>query len=250
MSPSAQYPSLLMIIRHGEKPGDPGNDKDGGPDLSILGSARAAALPSLFTPDPTATPVNNMQQLTCDLTVGVESQFTGAYSYPPKDSSSKLTAGQPRFPTPNFLFATAPGTGPHGSSRPVETITPLAQALQFYYGGNPPLAINENFTNDPKDKEHGLPALVSEITGNPDTYGGRVVLICWHHGTIPQLTEDFGVPSGQLLNWSPWPPTVFDLVFRITWDSGQASLVVDYQQLLYGDTGVPVSLGPASSDGH
>ena len=47
---SAQYPSLVMIIRHGEKPGDPAEDTSGGKHLSALGSARAAALPSLFTP--------------------------------------------------------------------------------------------------------------------------------------------------------------------------------------------------------
>jgi hypothetical protein len=233
MSPSALYPTLLMIIRHGEKPGPPGNDKDGGPDLSILGSARAAALPSLFTPDPTAQALNNMQQLACDLTVGAPSQFNGAYN------SSKHAAGQSRFPTPDFLFATAPGTGKHSSHRPLETITPLAQALQFY--NNPKLTINANYTNDPTDDKHGLPALKAEIINNPHTYGGKVVLIAWHHGTIPQLTEDFGVPASQL-PWGPkhkWPATTFDLVFKISWASGSANLEVDYQQLLYGDTAAP-----------
>ena len=53
---SSNFPSLVIIIRHGEKAGDPSNDAKGGPDLSIRGSARAAALPSLFTLDPAATP--------------------------------------------------------------------------------------------------------------------------------------------------------------------------------------------------
>ena len=221
MSPSAQYPSLVMIIRHGEKPGNPNNDKDGGPNLSILGSARAAALPSLFTPDPSAKPVGKTSQLVCDLTAKAESQFNGAYS------SSKVNAGQSRFMTPNFLFATAPS---NSSSRPVETITPLAQVLQFLHN-DPALKVHHHFKNDTK----GINGLKSEILQTPATYGGQVILICWHHGTIPQLTQAFGVPSSQL-PWSKWPGTVFDLIFNITWDSGQANLEVGYQQLLYGDT--------------
>jgi hypothetical protein len=226
MSSSAQYPRLVMIIRHGEKPGNPSNDKDGGPNLSVLGSARAAALPSLFTPDPTATPATNSLQLACDLTANAKSQFNGAYS------SSKINAGQSRFPTPNFLFATKAS---NSSSRPVETITPLAQALQFL-NNDPALKVHHHFKNDTK----GINGLKSEILQTPATYAGQVILICWHHGTIPQLTEAFGVPSSQL-PWSKWPGTVFDLIFCMTWDSGQANLVVAYQQLLYGDTTTPGS---------
>jgi hypothetical protein len=222
MSTSPQYPTLVMIIRHGEKPGDPSNDDDGGPSLSTLGSARAAALPSLFTPDPTATPGNDTQ-LTCDLTVGAESEFSGAYS------SSGINAGQSRFATPDFLFATAQGSST-SSNRPVETITPLAQALQFF--NNPKITINDSFTNNTS----GIDGLTSTILNNSGTYGGQVILICWHHGAIPQLTEAFAVPSSQL-PFTKWPGTVFDLIFSITWDSsGQANLVVDYQLLLYGDT--------------
>jgi hypothetical protein len=38
-------PKQVLIIRHGEKCGDPKKDDDG--NLSVRGSARAAALPSL-----------------------------------------------------------------------------------------------------------------------------------------------------------------------------------------------------------
>jgi broad specificity phosphatase PhoE len=37
-------PSQVLIIRHGEKLEDPSGGEDGGPDLSIRGSSRAAAL--------------------------------------------------------------------------------------------------------------------------------------------------------------------------------------------------------------
>ena len=220
MSTNPNFPALVMIIRHGEKPGDPSNDKDGGPNLSILGSARAAALPSLFTPDPTQTPAT-LPQLTCDLATGAEGEFSGVYG------NSNIQAGASRFPTPQFLFATAPS---NSSSRPVETITPTAQALQFLTN-NPKVTINEQYTND----DAGIAGLTSAILKNPDTYGGKVILVCWHHGTIPQLTEAFGVGPSQL-PFSKWPGSVFDLVFNITWVGSGAVLNVSPQQLLYGDS--------------
>lgn len=222
MNPSAQYPSLVMIMRHGEKPGDPADDKAGGPNLSVLGSARAAALPSLFTPNPAATAVAAAQELACDLTVGAQGRLTATYA------SSAIDAGQSRFPAPNFLFATA--ASKH-SNRPAETITPLAQALQVMFN-DPSLSINQDFANNAA----GIDGLRSEILNKPGTYGGKVILICWHHGTLLQLTKAFGVPSGQL-PWPKWPSTVFNLIFSLTWDSSaQVNLAVDRQQLLYGDT--------------
>lgn len=217
-----QFPLLVMIIRHGEKPGDP-DGNDGGPNLSILGSARAAALPSLFIPNPESTPPNS-QQLTCAVAGGAEFEFSGTYA------TSKIQEGQASFPTPNFLFATAPT---NSSSRPVETITPLAAALQFV-NNDAKFGINDNYGNDPT----GIQGLTTEILKNPNTYGGQVILIAWHHGTIPQLTEAFGVPASQL-PWTKWPSTVFDLVFYITWSSGQARLNIFTQKLLFGDSVTP-----------
>ena len=226
MSSNAQ-PPLIMIIRHGEKPGNPDDDK-GGPDLSVLGSARAAAIPSLFVPNPTTQISNKLQQLVCDLSTCAKNQFCGVYNY------STLNAGPPLFSTPNFLFATAPT---NSSSRPLETITPLVQALQFYQN-NPMLTINANFTNDPDPTStNGVYALAAEILDNPSKYGGQNVLISWHHGTIPLLAERFGV--GSQLPWTKWPPTVFDLVLSITGPSSSPTLSIGYQQLLYGDTTAP-----------
>lgn len=226
MSTNSPFPSAVMIIRHGEKPGDPDNE-DGGPNLSILGSARAAALPSLFTPDPAQTPATT-PQLTCDLLTSFANEFGAQYG------SSLLNAGDSRYPTPDFVFATAPT---NSSSRPVETIIPTAQALQFYKN-DPTLTINDQYTNDTP----GITALAAEILTNPSTYGGKTVLICWHHGMIPQLTEQFKVPPSELPSSWPngkWPPTVFDLVFNITWPSGQPKLGVFVQTLLFGDSTTP-----------
>ena len=217
MKSNSKFPGLVMIIRHGEKPGAAGSDKEGGPNLSVLGSARAAALPSLFTPMPSATSGGNGQQLCCDVTAGATAQFTGAYD------SSGIVAASSRFPTPDFLFATEKSKN---SNRPVETITPLAQALN--------LPINHSFKDSPGHK--GIKGLRSEILKNPGTYADKVILICWHHGTAPQLAEAFHVPPSQLQGWNPWNPEVFDLIFSITWNEGQATLTVNHQQLLYGDS--------------
>lgn len=137
MKISKQYPKLVMIIRHGEKPGDPENDKDGGPHLSIMGSARAAALPSLFTPSPDGSTVKGVHQLAADLSISKKNlHLTGTYS------STDARAGPSRFPTPDFLFATKLSSS---SNRPVETITPLMQALKCF--NNPKLTINSEYPN-------------------------------------------------------------------------------------------------------
>src|SRR5271157_2302564 len=104
-------PKEILIIRHGEKVGDPSDDTQGGPDLAIQGSARAAALPILFFPGKT--------EVSCKLT-GSASSFTGQY-LPTTISGSKA-----RFDTPKYLFATAPS---NDSNRPVETITPTSLEL-------------------------------------------------------------------------------------------------------------------------
>lgn len=224
MSANTKYPQLVMIIRHGEKPGSAAQESSGGPDLSLQGSARAAALPTLFTPDPTAQPPakNPPQQLTCEVAAGQAKQFAGTYN------SSGVAAGNPRFPTPNFLFATHQSKN---SNRPVETITPLSQALASLNNPNIDSKIHHHYP-DASYKD-----LANEILSTPQTYGGQVILICWHHGKAPKLAEALGVTKSQIAPWKPWKPAVFDLVFQITWNSsGQANLDVGYQQLLFNDT--------------
>lgn len=224
MSASTKYPQLVMIIRHGEKPGNPSQDAKGGPDLSIQGSARAAALPTLFTPDPMARPSAKipLQQVTCEIAEGRAKQIAATYN------SSDVSAGDSRFPAPNFLFATQKSKN---SNRPVETITPLSQALASLNNPGIDSKIHHHYA-DASFKE-----LAKEILENPQTYGGQVILICWHHGKAPNLAEHLGVSKSQIAPWKPWKPEVFDLIFQITWDdSGQANLSVGYQQLLFSDT--------------
>ncbi len=192
------YPAQVLIIRHGEKLGTT-SDKDGGPDLSIRGSARAAALPSLFVP---AGP----PALSCPLTA-IAGGFSGVYT------SVSIAGAAPRFTAPAFLFATQRSKE---SNRPVETITPLASAL--------------GLTIDNQHADADYAKVASDILTNAK-YAGTVVLICWHHGNIPALATALGITSPP-----PWPGTVFDQVWQITWPGSVATLATPGQMLLYGDT--------------
>jgi hypothetical protein len=192
-------PSLVMIIRHGEKLGDSSNDKNGGPNLSMRGSARAAALPQLFAS--AATPYG------CALSIGTNQSFTGAYE------AVQITGTAPRFSTPAFIFATKAS---NSSNRPVETITPLSAAL--------------NLTYDDKHSDSDYAKVAGDILTHSQ-YAGQVVLVCWHHGNIPALAAALGVSNAP-----KWPGSVFDRVWSITFSNGTASLADGAQMLLYGDS--------------
>src|SRR5262245_24653984 len=76
------------------------------------------------------------------------------------------------FPKPDFIFATKKS---HHSNRPVETVTPLARALN--------LDIHARFKDDEVEE------LATELLTNP-RYTDKVVLVCWHHGKIPKLARE------------------------------------------------------------
>lgn len=193
---SSNFPAQVLLVRHGEKLGDPSSDDGISSDLSVRGASRAAAIPSLFC---------STQTLSCSLSQG-SSSFSGQFS-------SSGTGTAPRFPTPNFIFATQKS---HHSNRPVETITPLATALN--------LKINDKHSDD----EYG--DVANDILQHPK-YAGQVVLVCWHHGKLQDLAQSLGVKNAQ-----KWPGTVFDRVWQITYPNGVASLVDAPQMLLYGDS--------------
>jgi hypothetical protein len=234
----SMFPKLVMIIRHGEKPGSP-DGTDGGVDLSILGSARAAALPSLFTPGTAKGATGTPQQVTCGTSPAQSGQYMGTYG------AVKVLTTPPRFPVPNFLFATAQptsqqepsnkGSDSESSNRPYETVVPLSEALP-----GAPVYINNTFAND---DYKGVAEEILKV--NPAKYAEQVVLIAWHHGKIPDLVTHFKVPDTELqkIGFSKWPSTVFDVVLLITWPNGVPTLNIGYQQSLFGDTTAPAD-GP------
>jgi len=146
------------------------------PNLTPTGFKRANALPSLFLQQP---------------------------------GSSKL----PRFPRPDAIFAT--DTAKH-SNRPIETITPLSQALH--------VPVNHSY----EDRETA--AVAKEVLGGK--YVGKVVLVCWHHGEIPHLAQAFGVTTAP----HTWNDTVFDQIWMIEYIDGKPQFSVLPESLLPGDS--------------
>jgi hypothetical protein len=116
-------------------------------------------------------------------------------------------------PVPQVLFATH--VSKH-SNRPVETITPLATALK--------LPIDSTIMDD----EYAALAKVL-LSGK---YAGKVVLVAWHHGKIPQLASALGVRPP----YAPWPDGQFDRIWRIDYKDGKATLLDLPQGLLPGDS--------------
>jgi len=88
-----------------------------------------------------------------------------------------------------------------GSQRPRLTITPLSQALG--------LPISASF----KDKD--CQDFVDSIA---PTVNGKTVLICWHHGEMPDLLAALGADPDTLLPNGKWPPEQFGWVIQLCYD--------------------------------
>lgn len=116
-------------------------------------------------------------------------------------------------PMPQVLFATH--LSKH-SNRPVETITPLAATLK--------LPIDSTIMDD------DYAALAKELLSGK--YAGKVVLVAWHHGKIPQLATALGAQPP----YTPWPAEQFDRVWRIDYKDGKVMLTDLPQSLLPGDS--------------
>jgi hypothetical protein len=102
------------------------------------------------------------------------------------------------------LFATADSKQSH---RARLTIEPLSKALG--------LPINASFENT-QTKE----LAASLQTNSPN----RNILICWHHGEIPQLVAALGAKSKTLFAGNKWPDEVYDWVIYLRYDA-QGNLV-------------------------
>jgi len=179
-------PMEIIIIRHGEKLGDPKIEHpDDGIDLSPKGMMRAASL---------------------------------AISIPDK------------FGEIDYIFATK---STKHSRRPVMTVRPLAKRLN--------LKINSNYGDDEYD------ALADRIF-TKSKYDGTRVVICWHHGKIPELVRSLGgktvdLGSGKFTEFpKSWPEEVFDRILvikyfnQITTPIAMNPFKNHPQSLLFGDS--------------
>lgn len=87
------------------------------------------------------------------------------------------------------------------SRRPRLTVEPTSQALG--------LAINTTY----RDKE--FQRLAEDLAVH---YGGKNVLICWHHGEMPELIEAMGADLNALLPGGHWPGDEYHWTIVLRYD--------------------------------
>jgi hypothetical protein len=160
-------PAQVIVIRHGEKPPT-------GPELSMKGRQRAAALVPYFLETPEVL----------------------------------------KYKTPVAIYAQK-STEEHPSKRHVDTVRPLAKVLKLDVLAFP----REDYVK-----------MVKEIRNKPE-YEGRMVLICWQHKSITNLTRELGVKDPPIF------PQAFDRTWIIFYEKGKTPTLRDIpQKLLYGDS--------------
>jgi hypothetical protein len=105
------------------------------------------------------------------------------------------------------------------SSRPVDTIHPLAQSVD--------LEIDSSVSN----KDYSVVA--AKLLAGPTDYGGKTVLICWHHENIPKLAQGLRAANAPV----NWESEVFDRIWVLNYQSsGEVSFQDLVQDLLEGDS--------------
>jgi hypothetical protein len=99
----------------------------------------------------------------------------------------------------DYLFASADSKA---SRRARLTIEPTSKKLG--------LSIDTRFADAQYQQ------LANEIRTKPL---GKSILICWHHGEIPQLILALGADPAQLFRSSKWPDAVFNWVIQLRYDA-------------------------------
>jgi hypothetical protein len=102
------------------------------------------------------------------------------------------------------LFAAADSKNSH---RPRLTLEPLSRALH--------LPLDTSF----KDKEPE--SLADALKSKPR---GKTILVCWHHGKMPELLRALGADPAALLPDGKWPDMEFAWVIELRYD-GEGKLL-------------------------
>ena len=98
----------------------------------------------------------------------------------------------------NHLFCTADSKGSHRSRL---TLTPLSEALK--------LGLDNRYSSK------NAAELAQDIRSQ--SYGTNL-LICWHHGEIPNLITGLGADPGKILPNGKWPDNVFGWLIELRYD--------------------------------
>jgi len=96
------------------------------------------------------------------------------------------------------LIATADSAN---SSRPRLTLEPLSRALG--------LKIEQPY----KDKQYEM--LAHDLLTTPH---GKRILICWHHGKIPELAQALGADANRLVPGGKWPTGQYGWLLQLSYD--------------------------------
>jgi hypothetical protein len=87
------------------------------------------------------------------------------------------------------------------SDRPRLTLEPTSKLLG--------LPINSSFDDSQSKK------LAEELRSKPHSQG---ILICWHHGEIPELVQALGADPDRLFPKGKWPDDIFNWVIELRYD--------------------------------
>jgi hypothetical protein len=110
------------------------------------------------------------------------------------------------------LFATKDSKN---SDRPRLTLTPLSQATH--------IPLDTHYAN----KEYGkLVKKLGEETQKSD------LLICWHHGKIPDMLTSFGADPKKLLPGGKWPSDHFNYVIELHFDKTGEIIAKDSKRIV------------------
>jgi len=114
-----------------------------------------------------------------------------------KDYFTNFTVDSKRL-EPQAVFAAKDSKQSH---RPRLTVEPFAKAAK--------LPIDTRFGSNESDH------LAADLRA---TEQGKVVLVCWRHGVIPDLLRALGEKPKKLLPDGKWPDAVYDWVILLSYD--------------------------------
>jgi hypothetical protein len=143
--------------------------------------------------------------------------FKRAQAYVPFFNSLKIDSQPVKL---DHLFAAQESKN---SDRCRETLTPVSNALR--------LKLHTRFGVNESQR------LVDKVRRS---YSDEAVLICWHHGSIPNLLRAFGVNPTELLPGGKWPEEVFGWMIVLRYDQdGKVSASIFNEAIAPDDANHP-----------